>query len=154
MKYSKFASIKRPDKSSPVSGFIGIYGVQVDGEQELVAQVFRDADGSVKVFSGAAYEEDCLKRITSFALSMTQAPFECFCEGLLSECGLYNGLYSEKQEFHPVFTDEEHRILLAAMAREEQICRKTDEEYDGGKQLTKIVDSIFHKIHVLQHGNI
>lgn len=50
------------------------------------------------------------------------------------------------------FTDAEHRILLSALSREREVCRKMDEEStEGGTRLVPIVDGIERKVNGLQH---
>lgn len=54
----------------------------------------------------------------------------------------------------PVFTDEEHRILLSAMSREKTICERIDKEEAGPVSLTELCNSILGKIYKLQHHGI
>ena len=49
------------------------------------------------------------------------------------------------------FTDDEYRILLSALSRERQVCEKVDNECDGDKNLTMIMDSIERKIKAIQY---
>ena len=49
------------------------------------------------------------------------------------------------------FTDDEYRILLSALFRERQICKKVDAECKGKKNLTMIMDSIERKIKAVQY---
>ena len=49
------------------------------------------------------------------------------------------------------FTDDEYRILLSALFRERQICKKVDTECKGKKNLTMIMDSIERKINTVQY---
>lgn len=48
------------------------------------------------------------------------------------------------------FTDNEYRILLAAISRERDVCKKVDTAISGGIPLVPIVDSIERKIKKLQ----
>ena len=50
-----------------------------------------------------------------------------------------------------VFTDEEHRILLAALEREKQVCREYDQEHDSENKLVPIVKRIERKVYDLQN---
>ncbi len=50
-----------------------------------------------------------------------------------------------------VFTDEEHRILLAALEREKQVCREYDQEHDSENKLAPIVKRIERKVYDLQN---
>ena len=43
-------------------------------------------------------------------------------------------------------TDAEQRIFLAAMSREEKICRQTDEELEGPVNLVRICREIERKV--------
>lgn len=52
-----------------------------------------------------------------------------------------------------IFTDEEHRILLAAMGRETDLCKKIDTTETGVVSLTDICKSINRKIYSAQHDN-
>ena len=49
------------------------------------------------------------------------------------------------------FTDDEYRILLSALSRERQVCKKVDNECEGDKNLTMIMDSIERKIKAVQY---
>lgn len=49
------------------------------------------------------------------------------------------------------FTDDEYRILLSALSRERKVCEKIDDECEGNKNLTMIMDSIERKIKVVQY---
>lgn len=49
------------------------------------------------------------------------------------------------------FTDDEYRILLSALFRERQICKKVDAECKGKKNLTMIMDNIERKIKAIQY---
>ena len=67
----------------------------------------------------------------------------------------------EAQTPEPFFTDTEHRILLAALTREEYICKRADEGSpcaNRSDSLLSVVHSIKRKIYMLQHpqrgGNI
>lgn len=56
-----------------------------------------------------------------------------------------------------IFTDDEHRILLAALGREEKVCIKEDQEAEEagapGKPLLPMVRSIQKKVSNLQKMN-
>lgn len=45
-----------------------------------------------------------------------------------------------------ILTDDEHRIFLAAMAREMDYCKKIDKEINGCKDLVPICRSIIDKV--------
>ena len=49
------------------------------------------------------------------------------------------------------FTDDEYRILLSALSRERQVCEKVDNECEGDKNLTMIMDNIEKKINMVQY---
>lgn len=49
------------------------------------------------------------------------------------------------------FTDDEYRILLSALSRERKVCEKIDNECEGNKNLTMIMDSIERKIKTVQY---
>lgn len=49
------------------------------------------------------------------------------------------------------FTDDEYRILLSALSRERKVCEKIDNECEGNKNLTMIMDSIERKIKMVQY---
>lgn len=51
-----------------------------------------------------------------------------------------------------IFTDTEHRILLSAMTREMDVCRKIDDEMNGIVNLEDVCKSINEKIHSIQYG--
>lgn len=58
----------------------------------------------------------------------------------------------------PIFTDQEHRLLLAALGREKEICKRLDREYlakypddKDVKLLTPVIESIEAKVYRLQH---
>ena len=51
---------------------------------------------------------------------------------------------------YEVFSDQEHRILLAALGRERKVCEKIDKE-DDSYMLREIMDSIEAKVHKMQH---
>lgn len=54
-----------------------------------------------------------------------------------------------------LFTDIEHRILLAALGREKEVCKQVNEEMgevdSDGIDLVKVVESIEQKVYGIQH---
>ena len=58
----------------------------------------------------------------------------------------------------PIFTDQEHRLLLCAIGKEKKICRRIDREYrkkypddKDVELLTPVIESIEAKVYRLQH---
>ncbi len=50
------------------------------------------------------------------------------------------------------FTDPEYRILLSALSREKNVCKKTDKQCGGGTKLQDMMQSIEKKVHRIQYG--
>lgn len=59
---------------------------------------------------------------------------------------------ADRKELEPLFTDPEYRLLLAALSREKEVCRKTDLESPGDVDLERLMDSISKKIADVQYG--
>lgn len=49
------------------------------------------------------------------------------------------------------FTDDEYRILLSALRREDEVCRKVDQDCGGDHKLIRIMTSIKRKIRRIQY---
>lgn len=49
------------------------------------------------------------------------------------------------------FTDDEYRILLSALRREDEVCKRVDKDCGDGHKLIKIMTSIKRKIRRLQY---
>ena len=52
------------------------------------------------------------------------------------------------------FSDEEYRILLSALAREREVCKKVDRDCGGEPRLLRIVESIERKIAKMQYSEV
>lgn len=79
------------------------------------------------------------------------------------ECGDFKGLAQcvllpvehlrDIPTINDYFTDDEYRILLAALGREKRVCKHIDRKYDGVVNLVDIMDSIEKKIRDIQYGS-
>lgn len=62
-------------------------------------------------------------------------------------------LSEEGAENHgTIFTDQEYRLLLAALSREKEVCRKVDRESSGDVNLERLMDNISRKISGIQYS--
>lgn len=52
------------------------------------------------------------------------------------------------------FSDEEYRILLSALAREREVCKKVDRDCGGEPRLLRIMESIERKVAKLQYSKL
>lgn len=52
------------------------------------------------------------------------------------------------------FSDEEYRILLSALAREREVCKKVDRDCGGEPRLLRIMESIERKIAKMQYSEV
>ena len=52
------------------------------------------------------------------------------------------------------FSDEEYRILLSALAREREVCKKVDRDCGGEPRLLRIMESIERKIAKMQYSKL
>lgn len=52
------------------------------------------------------------------------------------------------------FSDEEYRILLSALGREKEVCKKVDRDGGGEPRLLRIVESIERKIAKMQYSEV
>lgn len=67
-----------------------------------------------------------------------QEQYELFCEK--------SAKYDKMVENIEPLTDTEQRIFLAAMVREEQVCKKVDKEFRDGEKLVPVCQTIKRKI--------
>lgn len=52
------------------------------------------------------------------------------------------------------FSDEEYRILLSALGREKEVCKKVDRDCGGEPRLLRIMESIERKVAKLQYSKL
>lgn len=67
-----------------------------------------------------------------------QEQYELFCE----KSAKYDKMAADIEPL----TDTEKRIFLAAMAREEQVCKQVDKEFQDGEKLVPVCQNIKRKI--------
>lgn len=67
-----------------------------------------------------------------------QEQYELFCE----KSAKYDKIVSDIEPL----TDTEQCIFLAAMAREEHVCKRVDKEYQDGDKLVPVCQNIKRKI--------
>ena len=67
-----------------------------------------------------------------------QEQYELFCE----KSAKYDKIVADIEPL----TDTEQHIFLAAMAREEQVCKQVDKEYQDGEKLVLVCQNIKRKI--------
>ena len=52
------------------------------------------------------------------------------------------------------FSDEEYRILLSALGREKEVCKKVDRDCGGEPKLLHIMESIERKVAKMQYSEV
>ena len=99
--------------------------------------------------------QEIIERL-DFYMQSTLSDIEC--EVREDEMDFYKACHLAKKiitnmpsEHHEALTDKEQRIFLAAMAREEEVCRKTDDECRDCREpyedsLVKICHEITRKV--------
>lgn len=59
---------------------------------------------------------------------------------------------SQKSDKKQFFTDEEYRILLKALSREREVCKKVDMDCGDDHKLIRIMNGIEKKVNEIQYG--
>lgn len=78
-------------------------------------------------------------------------PDSYYCLGLEKAKDIIRKHMNDEAQQERYFTDDEYRILLSALRREDEVCRKVDQDCGDDHKLIRIMTSIKRKIRRIQY---